>query len=86
MWSNFTDKSAVNYFCENENRYFLHNGCAFYNKHDLIDYPFGEHHSGKEDRFWVNDMIGRDNKVVYNSDIVVNHHYTDDGATWIGVG
>jgi len=86
MWSNFTDKSTVNYFCENEDRYFLHNGCAFYNKHDLIDYPFGEHHSGKEDRFWVNDMIGRDNKVVYNSDIVVNHHYTGDGATWLGVG
>ncbi len=86
IWSNFTDKSTVNYFCENEDRYFLHNGCAFYNKHDLIDYPFGEHHSGKEDRFWVNDMIGRDNKVVYNSDIVVNHHYTGDGATWLGVG
>jgi glycosyltransferase involved in cell wall biosynthesis len=86
MWSNFTDKSTVNYFCENEDRYFLHNGCAFYNKHDLIDYPFGEHHSGKEDRFWVNDMIGRDNKVVYNPDIVVNHHYTGDGATWLGVG
>jgi glycosyltransferase involved in cell wall biosynthesis len=86
IWSNFTDKSTVNYFCENEDRYFLHNGCAFYNKHDLIDYPFGEHHSGKEDRFWVNDMIGRDNKVVYNPDIVVNHHYTSDGATWLGVG
>jgi glycosyltransferase involved in cell wall biosynthesis len=86
IWSNFTDKSTVNYFCENEDRYFLHNGCAFYNKHDLIDYPFGEHHSGKEDRFWVNDMIGRDNKVVYNPDIVVNHHYTGDGATWLGVG
>ena len=86
MWSNFGDKSTVNYFCNNEDRYFLHNGCAFYNKHDLIDYPFGEHHSGKEDRFWVNDMIGRDNKVVYNPDIVVNHHYTGDGATWLGVG
>ena len=86
MWSNFTDKSTVNYFCENENRYFLHNGCAFYNKHTLIDYPFDEDLSGKEDRYWANDMIEKGKKIVYNPDIVVNHHYTDDGATWLGIG
>jgi hypothetical protein len=86
MWSNFGDKSTVNYFCNNEDRYFLHNGCAFYNKHDLIDYPFDEDLSGKEDRYWANDMIENGKEIYYDSDIVVNHHYTDDGATWLGVG
>ena len=47
MWSNFTDKSTVNYFCENEDRYFLHNACAFYYKYTLIDNPFPEDLSGK---------------------------------------
>jgi glycosyltransferase involved in cell wall biosynthesis len=86
MWSNFTDKSTVNYFCKNEDRYFLHNGCAFYNKYHLIDYPFNEDLSGKEDRYWANSVIEGDMDIFYDSDIVVNHHYTDDGATWLGVG
>ena len=86
MWSNFTDKSTVNYFCKNEDRYFLHNGCAFYNKYHLIDYPFNEDLSGKEDRYWANSVIEGNMDIFYDSDIVVNHHYTDDGATWLGVG
>ena len=86
MWSNFTDKSTVNYFCKNEDRYFLHNGFAFYNKYTLIDYPFNEDLSGKEDRYWANGVIEGDMDIFYDSDIVVNHHYTDDGATWLGVG
>ena len=86
MWSNFTDKSTVNYFCKNEDRYFLHNGCAFYNKYTLIDHPFNEDLSGKEDRYWANSVIEGDMDIFYDSDIVVNHHYTDDGATWLGVG
>ena len=86
MWSNFTDKSTVNYFCNNEDRYFLHNGFAFYNKYTLIDHPFNEDLSGKEDRYWANSVIEGDMDIFYDSDIVVNHHYTDDGATWLGVG
>ena len=86
MWSHFDDTPRENYFSDMEDRYFLHNGFAFYNKYTLIDYPFDEDLSGKEDRYWANSVIEGDMDIFYDSDIVVNHHYTDDGATWLGVG
>ena len=87
MWSNFKDKSSVNYFCKHENRYFLHNAFSFYKKETLIKYPFDGYWPSKEDRYWANDII--DNKkldIVYNSNIECNHFYTESGATWKGVG
>ena len=86
MWSNFTDKSTVNYFCNNEDRYFLHNGFAFYNKYTLIDYPFDEKLYGKEDRYWANDMVKSGHKFLYKSDMICNHYWTTEGKTWQGIG
>ena len=86
VWSNFIDKDDINLFSKNENRYFLHNAFAFYKKETLIKYPFDETLSGKEDRYWVNDMIGTGMKSYYDSDTICHHHYTDNGATWKGIG
>ena len=86
VWSNFIDKDGTNLFSNNENRYFLHNAFAFYRKQILIDNPFDETLSTKEDRYWVNDMIDRGGKSYYNSDTICHHHYTDNGATWKGIG
>ena len=64
VWSNFIDKDGTNLFSNNENRYFLHNAFAFYKKQILIDNPFDETLSTKEDRYWVNDMIERGGKSI----------------------
>ena len=86
MWSNFVDEDVVNYFSENEDRYFLHNAFTFYKKETLIKYPFDEDLSGKEDRYWINDRIKDGMKFYYDSVTTCHHYYTDNGATWKGVG
>ena len=57
IWSHFVNAEVVNMFSEMENRYFLHNGIAFYKKETLINYPFDPHLVGKEDRYWANNII-----------------------------
>ena len=86
VWSNFIDKDDVNYFSKNENRYFLHNAFSFYKKQILVDFPFDEDLHGKEDRYWVNDRIEEGMKSYYDSDTICHHHYTNNGATWKGIG
>ena len=86
IWSNFKDKDAWNYFCEAENRYFLHNAFAIYKRNYLEEFPFDERLSGKEDRYWANDRIENGDGIYYDSKLVCKHHYTDGGATWKGVG
>ena len=86
VWSNFIDKDGTNLFSNNENRYFLHNAFAFYKKETLIKYPFDENLSTKEDRYWINKRIEEGMKSYYTSDIICHHHYTDNGATWKGIG
>ena len=48
--------------------------------------PFDEKYAGKEDRYWAIDMINSGNNILYDSNSVVNHFYTKNGATWKGVG
>ena len=83
VWSHFID---INQFSSSENRYFLHNAFAFYKKQTLIDNPFDEQLAAKEERYWVNDMIHNEHKSYYCSDSKCYHHYTDNGATWKGIG
>ena len=86
MWSNFIDEDVVNYFSKSEDRYFLHNAFTFYKKETLIKYPFDEDLSGKEDRYWINDRIKEGMKSYYDSATTCHHYYTDNGATWKGIG
>ena len=86
VWSNFKDIDKINYFCKSENRYFLHNAFSFYKKQILIDNPFDENLVGKEDRYWVNDRVKNELTSFYNSKLICNHYYTNNGATWKGVG
>tara|TARA_X000001382_G_C3173787_1_gene180426 strand:+ start:290 stop:949 length:660 start_codon:yes stop_codon:yes gene_type:complete len=86
MWSNFKDLSKVNYFCESEDRYFFHNAFSLFKTDYLRENLFDERHSSKEDRYWANERIEDGKKIMYDATIRVNHHYTPNGATWMGTG
>jgi glycosyltransferase involved in cell wall biosynthesis len=86
VWSNFIDDDVVNMWSDAENRYFLHNAFAIYPRQILLDHPFDESLSGKEDRYWVNDMVEAGHKFLYKSDMICNHYWTSGGATWKGIG
>tara|TARA_B100001123_G_C15192025_1_gene979801 strand:+ start:632 stop:1303 length:672 start_codon:yes stop_codon:yes gene_type:complete len=86
VWSHFKDKEVINMYSEMEKRYFMHNALAFYKKNTLIDYPFDTNLVGKEDRYWVNDMIKEGKKTFYDPEFSAYHHYTINGNTWKGMG
>ena len=86
IWANFIDSDIKNHFSKSEDRYFLHNAFSFYKKETLIKYPFDESLIGKEDRYWVNDRIKEGMNSYYDSSTTCHHHYTDNGATWKGIG
>ena len=86
MWSNFGDNPVENYFCEAENRYFFHNAFSMFKADFIKDNPFDEVFAGKEDRYWAIDMIENGYKILYEPTNIVNHFYTQNGATWKGVG
>ena len=69
-----------------ENRYFLHNALAIYNKNILKKYPFNENLVGKEDRYWANKIIKKNKKILYDPSLEAFHHYTKNGNTWKGIG
>ena len=86
LWSNFTNVKVENMFSKLENRYFLHNALAFYNKTILKKYPFNENLTGKEDRYWAKKIIKNKKKILYDPSLEVFHHYTKNGNTWKGIG
>jgi len=86
IWSHFIHKKVVNMYSDFEERHFLHNACAFYNKKALIDHPFDERLVGKEDRYWANDRVDEGLTYLYDPEMLVEHHYTSNGNTWKGIG
>ena len=87
VWSNFEEHDIINQASESENRYFLHNAFAFYTKQILIKYPFDENLSGKEDRYWAIDIVKKGHKYLYDGFYQkCNHYWTNNGATWKGLG
>ena len=40
-----------------EKRYFFHNALAIYSKKILKKYKFDENLAGKEDRYWINELV-----------------------------
>ena len=63
LWSHFVNNEVENMYSKLENRYFLHNALAFYNKSVLKKYPFDENLVAKEDRYWVNKIIKKNKKL-----------------------
>ena len=86
LWSHFGDKEVHNMYSEMENRHFLHNALAVFKKQLLIDYPFDENLIGKEDRYWANNIIDKGLTTLYDPQMIVDHHYTENGNTWKGIG
>ena len=70
----------------NEKRYFLHNAFCFYKKSFLLENPFDEKLIGKEERYWVNNMIEKGYNFLYDPTLKSTHHWTPAGATWKGLG
>ena len=86
VWSNFISHSTENFYCDQEQRFFLHNAFAFYKKETLEKFPFDDKLTTKEDRYWANDIINNKKlKIFYDSQQSVYHHYTVNGATWKGL-
>jgi len=86
LWSNFGDVGASNHWCDSEKRYFFHNAFSIFNTQHIKKFPFNERLSGKEDRYWATEQIKMGYTIQYNPNFVVKHHYTNNGATWKGVG
>ena len=86
VWSHFGEQKRINPFSELEKRYFLHNAFTFYKKETLVNNPFDETLPTKEDRYWVNGMVDKGAQFYYDPVNVCKHHYTDNGATWKGIG
>ena len=82
IWTHFIDTECINMFSHLENRPFLHNAFCVYNKKDLLETPFDETLSGKEDRWWAFDILKKQKRFVYTPQLQVNHFYTTNGATW----
>ena len=73
-------------FSKLENRFFIHNAIAIYKKKILKKYPFDEHLTGKEDRYWANNVRKRKLNFLYDPSLEVIHHHTENGNTWKGLG
>lgn len=86
LWSNFGDLATLNYWSESENRYFFHNAFSLFKTSYIKENPFDERLSGKEDRYWAKEQIEGGKEILYRPNLIVKHHYTDNGATWKGVG
>ena len=86
IWSHFVNKRIVNMYSEMEKRHFIHNSIAMYDRKYLFKNPFDEHLPGKEDRYWANDVVKKGKSFLYDPDMEADHHYTEKGNTWKGIG
>tara|TARA_Y100000739_G_C20597180_1_gene460964 strand:- start:778 stop:1446 length:669 start_codon:yes stop_codon:yes gene_type:complete len=86
LWSHFIDEPVSNMYSEAESRYFVHNALCAYKRDILIKYPFSDKLQTKEDRYWAISMIGNGFKTLYSPTLSCNHHYTEAGNTWKGIG
>ena len=86
IWSHFVNKEVVNMYSDMEKRYFIHNSIAIYDRKYLSKNPFDEYLQGKEDRYWANSIIKKRKSFLYDPTLEVDHHYTEKGNTWKGIG
>ena len=85
LWSHFSNKSVKNMFSKLENRYFIHNAFAFYQTKYLRKNKIDENLTGKEDRYYARQIVGNKRNYFYDPELLVEHHYTPNGKTWIGM-
>lgn len=86
LWSHFIEEEVVNMFSDIEERYFFHNALSFFKKSDIIKFPFNENLTGKEDRYWAIDIVKKGKSYIYAPSLSADHHYTENGNTWKGIG
>ena len=87
IWSHFTKTRHQNLHSKIEDRYFLHNAFCFYKRDFLLENPFNEDLSGKEDRYWAIDIVKKGYTYLYDGFYQkCNHYWTSNGATWKGIG
>ncbi|MDC0446193.1 glycosyltransferase [Candidatus Pelagibacter sp.] len=87
IWQNFKKIKVENMYSKSEKRFFLHNAIAIYKKSMLKKIPFNENLQGKEDRYWINEIMKKNkHKFLYDPSLEVLHHYTPNGNTWKGIG
>ena len=87
IWKHFKESEDQNMYSDLEERYFFHNALAFFNKDILIKEPFDEDLQGKEDRYWAGKIVENHKlNFKYDPSFECNHHYTDKGNTWKGIG
>ena len=87
IWSHFTKIRHQNLYSKIEDRYFLHNAFCFYKRDFLLENPFNEDLSGKEDRYWAIDIVKKGHTYLYDGVYQkCNHYWTSNGATWKGIG
>jgi len=86
IWSHFVNKEVVNMYSQMENRHFMHNALAIYNRNFLLKNKFNENLTSKEDRYWVDMIIKKKFKYLYDPAFEVEHQYTPNGNTWKGIG
>lgn len=87
VWSHFTEEKCINMYSELEGRNFLHNAFCFYRREALVENRFDERLSGKEDRYWANDIVKKGFQYLYDPvNFSCDHHFTQNGNTWKGLG
>ena len=87
IWSHFTSDITENLYSKIENRQFLHNAFCFYDRKFLLEHPFNEKLIGKEDRHWAIDIVKKGHTYLYDGfSQKCNHYWTNNGATWKGLG
>lgn len=86
IWSHFQNERVVNMFSTIEDRLFLHNAFCFYQSEFLRKNPFDENLHSKEDRYWAQRVVNQGYNYLYTPTLQANHFYTQNGATWKGIG
>jgi glycosyltransferase involved in cell wall biosynthesis len=87
LWSHFGSEKKEDMYSDSEGRYFFHNALSIIRRDVLENHPFDEDLAGKEDRYWASMIIENNiGKILYDPTLSCDHHYTDAGNTWKGVG
>lgn len=83
IWSHFdNDKDWMNMYSESEKKYFIHNALCMYKTKVLQEFPFDEELYGKEEMYWITNMISKGWMSLYTRSLECEHHWTPNGATW----